>query len=157
MSRASSLTTSTISTRQLYISNQVNRARKKVIELEEMSTILRSTSQSSRSDKLELALDQIKALKAQIHELESQRRSAWGLGRSDEAPPGYTDVILGVEFYSTSGLQSRTSAELKRNLVQLSHCAFFLPRYLTAWDVRMKCTGEDVHHRISRPIALNIL
>jgi hypothetical protein len=38
----------TVSTRQLYISNQVNRVREKVAELEEMSTVLRSSSNSSR-------------------------------------------------------------------------------------------------------------
>ncbi|KAJ7919380.1 hypothetical protein B0H13DRAFT_2320581 [Mycena leptocephala] len=42
---------STISTRQLVISNQVNRARRKVTELEEMSTLLRALSNSSREDR----------------------------------------------------------------------------------------------------------
>ncbi|KAJ7146453.1 hypothetical protein C8R44DRAFT_757511 [Mycena epipterygia] len=40
---------STISTRQLYISNQVNRAREKLAKLEEMSTLLRSVSSTSSS------------------------------------------------------------------------------------------------------------
>jgi hypothetical protein len=42
---------STISTRQLVISNQVNRARRKVTELEEVSTLLRALSNSSREDR----------------------------------------------------------------------------------------------------------
>ncbi|KAJ7665644.1 hypothetical protein B0H17DRAFT_1143317 [Mycena rosella] len=46
--RFSSSDANTISTRQLYISNQVNRVREKVVELEEMLALLRSTSQSSR-------------------------------------------------------------------------------------------------------------
>jgi hypothetical protein len=103
----------TISTRRLYISNQVNRAREKVMELEQMSTLLRSTSHSSYNSadmsswtahydadptclsnslevqqKLERAMHQIEALNAQIRELESQRRS---LGEVDEPPPGYTE------------------------------------------------------------------
>ncbi|KAJ7146464.1 hypothetical protein C8R44DRAFT_845615 [Mycena epipterygia] len=40
---------STISTRQLYIYNQVNRAREKLAKLEEMSTLLRSVSSTSSS------------------------------------------------------------------------------------------------------------
>ncbi|KAJ7146370.1 hypothetical protein C8R44DRAFT_973180 [Mycena epipterygia] len=108
----------TISTRQLYISNQVNRAREKVTELEEASTLLRSASHGSRTsdgrlsvpgteptnaagdpdslegqdrDRLERAIRQIEALNSRIHELEHQRRSSWALGRSDEPPPGYTE------------------------------------------------------------------
>ncbi|KAJ7803319.1 hypothetical protein B0H14DRAFT_3154523 [Mycena olivaceomarginata] len=42
------LSYNTVSTRQLYISNQVNRAREKVAELEAMSTLLRSSTMSSR-------------------------------------------------------------------------------------------------------------
>jgi hypothetical protein len=108
----------TISTRQLYISNQVNRAREKVVALEQISTLLRSASQSSYSsasvstwtarddsdaeptdlsnslevqDKLEHAIHQIEALNARIRELERHRRSAWAQGRSNEGPPpGYT-------------------------------------------------------------------
>ncbi|KAJ7146372.1 hypothetical protein C8R44DRAFT_973181 [Mycena epipterygia] len=103
----------TISTRQLYISNQVNRAREKMTELEEVSTLLRSASHGSRTsdgrlsvpgtnpadtagdpedrdDKLERAIRQIEALNSRIHELERQRRSSWALGRSDEPPLGYT-------------------------------------------------------------------
>lgn len=40
----------TVSTRQLYIANQVHRAREKVAELEEMSTLLRSSSNSSHEN-----------------------------------------------------------------------------------------------------------
>ncbi|KAJ7447265.1 hypothetical protein FB451DRAFT_1290883 [Mycena latifolia] len=49
LDRVSSSAASTISTRQLYISNQVNRAREKVIELEEISMLLRLSSQSSHT------------------------------------------------------------------------------------------------------------
>ncbi|KAJ7894584.1 hypothetical protein B0H13DRAFT_837101 [Mycena leptocephala] len=42
---------SVISTRQLVISNQVNRAREKVAELEEISSLLRSSSNSSHEDR----------------------------------------------------------------------------------------------------------
>jgi len=42
---------SIISTRQLVISNQVNRAREKVAELEEISSLLRSSSHSAREDR----------------------------------------------------------------------------------------------------------
>ncbi|KAJ7499794.1 hypothetical protein FB451DRAFT_1430182, partial [Mycena latifolia] len=45
----SSSAASTISTRQLYISNQVTRAREEVMELEEMSALLRISSQSSHT------------------------------------------------------------------------------------------------------------
>jgi len=48
---------SIISTRQLVISNQVNRAREKVAELEEISSLLRSSSNSSREDRTRQALD----------------------------------------------------------------------------------------------------
>ncbi|KAJ6601161.1 hypothetical protein DFH09DRAFT_1127029 [Mycena vulgaris] len=46
-SPASTLDGDIASTRQMYISNQVNRMREKVLELEEMSTLLHSTSHSS--------------------------------------------------------------------------------------------------------------
>jgi small-conductance mechanosensitive channel len=45
----------TVSTRQLYISNQVNRARRKLAELEEVSTLLRSSTMSSRGSSTMLA------------------------------------------------------------------------------------------------------
>jgi hypothetical protein len=48
---------SIISTRQLVISNQVNRAREKVSELEEISSLLRSSSNSSREDRTRQASD----------------------------------------------------------------------------------------------------
>jgi len=43
--------------RQLYISNQVNRAREKVAELEEMSILLRSSSNYSRGNSWRPASD----------------------------------------------------------------------------------------------------
>ncbi|KAJ7045113.1 hypothetical protein C8F04DRAFT_1343687 [Mycena alexandri] len=102
----------TVSTRQLYISNQVNRARQKVAELEaETSTLLRSSSNASRQEsilteadeltvhdpnsaiyeRLERAIGQIEGLNDRIRELEHQRRSSWALGLSDEPPPGYIE------------------------------------------------------------------
>ncbi|KAJ7757628.1 hypothetical protein B0H16DRAFT_1824040 [Mycena metata] len=105
----------TVSTRQLYISNQVNRAREKVAELEaETSTLLRQSSRSSDShqegipsgtdelsaddlnssgiyERLERAIQQIEGLNDRIRELERERRSSWALGLSDEAPPGYIE------------------------------------------------------------------
>ncbi|KAJ7757630.1 hypothetical protein B0H16DRAFT_1537262, partial [Mycena metata] len=102
-----------VSTRQVYISNQVNRAREKVAELEaETSTLLQQSSHSSEShqdgipsemgdvpadelsssgndERLERAIQQIEALNDRIRELERERRSSWALGLSDEAPPGY--------------------------------------------------------------------
>ncbi|KAJ7045114.1 hypothetical protein C8F04DRAFT_1067740 [Mycena alexandri] len=106
----------TISTRQVYISNQVNRAREKVAELEaEKSTLLRQSSHSSEShqegipsgtgdvpaddlnssgiyETLERAIRQIEGLNDRIRELEGERRSSWALGLSDEeAPPGYIE------------------------------------------------------------------
>ncbi|KAF8204229.1 hypothetical protein K438DRAFT_1819363 [Mycena galopus ATCC 62051] len=109
----------TISTRQLYISNQVHRAREKVAELEEMSSLLlRSPTASSRGyssrpgsgmteaegawtaptnadqpvdDRLDRAILEIQALNSRIRELEMQRRSSWALGLSDEPPPGYSE------------------------------------------------------------------
>ncbi|KAJ7811779.1 hypothetical protein B0H14DRAFT_2858919 [Mycena olivaceomarginata] len=44
------LSYNTVSTRQLYISNQVNRAREKVAELEAMSTLLHSSTMSSSGE-----------------------------------------------------------------------------------------------------------
>jgi hypothetical protein len=120
----------TISTRQLHISNQIKRARKKLADLEEMSTLLRSASHSSRGsgnslqlelgieahpvpdlagerdeqkpadadapesrvvleNALERALREIEELNNRMQELETQRRSAWALGLSDEPPPCY--------------------------------------------------------------------
>ncbi|KAJ7910916.1 hypothetical protein B0H13DRAFT_591734 [Mycena leptocephala] len=56
--RARELTrSSTISTRQLVISNQVDRTREKVAQLEEMSTLLRSSSNSSREGRTRRASD----------------------------------------------------------------------------------------------------
>ncbi|KAF8146448.1 hypothetical protein K438DRAFT_1869465 [Mycena galopus ATCC 62051] len=109
----------TISTRQLYISNQVHRAQEKVAELEEMSSLLlRSSTASSRGyssrpgsrmteaerawtaptnadqpvdDRLERAILEIQALNSRIREFEMQRRSSWALGLSDEPPPGYSE------------------------------------------------------------------
>ncbi|KAF8204180.1 hypothetical protein K438DRAFT_1819264 [Mycena galopus ATCC 62051] len=109
----------TTSTRQLYISNEVHRAREKVAELEEMSSLLlRSSTASSRGyssrpgsgiteaegawtaptnadqpvdDRLERAILEIQALNSRIRELETQRRSSWALGLSDEPPPGYSE------------------------------------------------------------------
>ncbi|KAJ6541718.1 hypothetical protein B0H19DRAFT_322450 [Mycena capillaripes] len=118
--RGSTLTASnTVSTRQLYISNQVERARKKMAELEEMSTLLRSTSNASRQesgrppsydippttapvdepansslavqDRLDRAVREIEGLNNRIRELEQQRSSSWALGQSNELPPGYTE------------------------------------------------------------------
>lgn len=95
----------TVSTRQLYISNQVNRAREKVAELERMSTLLRSSTLSSRDsgsrpgsgitatavgdestnvddaqlrgvqEKLELAMLQIEGLNNRIQELEVHQKA----------------------------------------------------------------------------------
>jgi hypothetical protein len=48
---------SIISTRQLVISNQVNRAREKVAELEEISSLLRFSSNSSCEDRTRQASD----------------------------------------------------------------------------------------------------
>ncbi|KAJ7508442.1 hypothetical protein B0H11DRAFT_1965021 [Mycena galericulata] len=108
---------STISTRQLYISSQVNRAQEKVRELEELSSLLCTASVSgtdydvprtvlnaveeispasgaggpeSIEAKLQRAVEQIEALNSRIQEMERQRRSSWALGRSDDPPPGYT-------------------------------------------------------------------
>ncbi|KAJ7757632.1 hypothetical protein B0H16DRAFT_1537280, partial [Mycena metata] len=105
----------TVSTRQLYIANQVNTAREKVAELEaETSTLLRQSSHSSDShqegipsgtdevsaddlnssgiyERLERAIQQIEGLNDRIRELERERRSSWALGLSDEAPPGYIE------------------------------------------------------------------
>ncbi|KAJ7045110.1 hypothetical protein C8F04DRAFT_1388686 [Mycena alexandri] len=101
---------STVSTRQVYISNQVNRAREKVAELEaETSTLLRQSSRPSHHEagtgngpvndlnpsaiyeRLERAVQQIEGLNDRIRELERERRSSWALGRSEEAPPGYIE------------------------------------------------------------------
>ncbi|KAJ7838758.1 hypothetical protein B0H14DRAFT_3459167 [Mycena olivaceomarginata] len=95
----------TVSTRQLYISNQVNRAREKVAELERISTLLRSSTLSSRDsgsrpgsgitatavgdestnvddaqlrgvqEKLELAMLQIEGLNNRIQELEVHQKA----------------------------------------------------------------------------------
>ncbi|KAJ7757608.1 hypothetical protein B0H16DRAFT_668189 [Mycena metata] len=98
----------TVSTRQLYISNQVNRAREKVAELQaETSTLLRQSPHSSHhegipsstgdvhsrgnDERLEQAIQQIESLTDRIRELERERRSSWALGISDEAPPGYIE------------------------------------------------------------------
>ncbi|KAJ7148022.1 hypothetical protein C8R46DRAFT_1231582 [Mycena filopes] len=106
-----------ISTRQVYISNQVNRAREKVAELEaETSTLLRQSSRSSHQGsippetgdisqtpddsnspandqrlQLERAIRQIEELNGRIRDLERQRRSSWALGLSDAPPPGYIE------------------------------------------------------------------
>ncbi|KAJ7757640.1 hypothetical protein B0H16DRAFT_1885632 [Mycena metata] len=102
----------TVSTRQLYISNQVNRVREKVAELEaETSTLLRQSphtshhegipsstgdvppnlNSSGNDERLERAIQQIESLTDRIRELERERRSSWALGISDEAPPGYIE------------------------------------------------------------------
>jgi predicted RNase H-like nuclease (RuvC/YqgF family) len=107
------LSYNTVSTRQLYISNQVNRAREKVAELEAMSTLLRSSTMSSRGsgsrpgseitatavgdegvngddselrrvqETLERAMQQIEGLNNQIRELEMHRI------RLSAEPPDY--------------------------------------------------------------------
>ncbi|KAJ7819891.1 hypothetical protein B0H14DRAFT_3472669 [Mycena olivaceomarginata] len=106
------LSHNTVSTRQLYISNQVNRARQKVAELEEMSTLLRSSTLSSRGsglrpgsgitataegneeddsesrsvqETLERAMQQIEALNNRIRELEMHRM------RFSADPPDYSE------------------------------------------------------------------
>ncbi|KAJ7757627.1 hypothetical protein B0H16DRAFT_1689619 [Mycena metata] len=102
----------TVSTRQLYISNQMDRTREKVAELEaETSTLLRQSPHTSHHEgipsstgdvpqdlnssgiheRLEQALRQIETLNDRIRELERERRSSWALGLSDEAPPGYIE------------------------------------------------------------------
>ncbi|KAF7347278.1 hypothetical protein MVEN_01482900 [Mycena venus] len=116
----------TVSTRQLYIADQLNNAREKVAELEEMSSLLlrssRAASPRSASGtdhdppavateedepahtngpelprvqqvqlELERAIQQIEELNNRIRELETQRRSSWALGLSDELPPGYVE------------------------------------------------------------------
>ncbi|KAJ7148020.1 hypothetical protein C8R46DRAFT_1045063 [Mycena filopes] len=104
-----------ISTRQAYISNQVNRVREKVAELEaETSTLLGQPSRSPRQEnitpetvhtllqtddsnppandqRLERAVQQIEELNGRIRDLESQRRSSWALGLSDAPPPEYIE------------------------------------------------------------------
>jgi hypothetical protein len=106
------LSHNTVSTRQLYISNQVNRARQKMAELEEMSTLLRSSTllsggsgprpgsgitataegneeddSESRSvqETLERAMQQIEALNNRIRELEMHRM------RFSVDPPDYSE------------------------------------------------------------------
>ncbi|KAJ7148019.1 hypothetical protein C8R46DRAFT_1128903 [Mycena filopes] len=103
-----------ISTRQAYISNQVNRAREKVAELQVVtSTLLRQPSRSSHQEsippetgdilqpdelnppandqRLERAVQQIEELNGRIRDLEHQRRSSWALGLSDAPPPDYIE------------------------------------------------------------------
>ncbi|KAJ7157242.1 hypothetical protein C8R46DRAFT_422479 [Mycena filopes] len=101
-----------MSTRQVYISNQVNRAREKVAELEaETSTLLRQLSRSSHQgppetgdisqtgdsnspandQRLERAMRRIEELNGRICDLERQRRSSWALGLSDAPPPEYIE------------------------------------------------------------------
>ncbi|KAJ7157244.1 hypothetical protein C8R46DRAFT_1293782 [Mycena filopes] len=105
-----------ISTRQAYISNQVNRAREKVAELQVVtSTLLRQPSRSSDQEtrsippetgdilqpdelnppandqRLERAVQQIEELNGRIRNLEHQRRSSWALGLSDAPPPDYIE------------------------------------------------------------------
>ncbi|KAJ7608756.1 hypothetical protein FB45DRAFT_1067242 [Roridomyces roridus] len=103
---------SNATTRQLYISNQVNRAREKVRELEEevSETLLlrsQSVSQGQTRDaeeaqvvpqqdesveaKLQRALQEIEGLNERIREMEQQRGSDWALGLSDELPPEYSE------------------------------------------------------------------
>jgi hypothetical protein len=107
------LSYNTVSTRQLYISNQVNRAREKVAELEAMSTLLHSSTISSRGsgsrpgseitapavgdeevngddselcrvqETLERAMQQIEGLNNRIRELEMHRI------RLSSEPPDY--------------------------------------------------------------------
>ncbi|KAJ7608753.1 hypothetical protein FB45DRAFT_1067239 [Roridomyces roridus] len=102
------------STRQLYISNQVYRAREKVRELEELSSLLLHSARNSGvssegshgalnhpagveneptvDDRLQRALQEIEALNLRIQEMERQRESDWALGISDEFPPIYTEL-----------------------------------------------------------------
>ncbi|KAJ7157243.1 hypothetical protein C8R46DRAFT_1355606 [Mycena filopes] len=109
-------TINAISTRQAYISSQVNRVREKVAELEaETSTLLRQPSRSSHPEsillaetgdiiqpdelnpgpandqRLERAVQQIEELNGRIRNLESQRRFSWALGLSDAPPPEYIE------------------------------------------------------------------
>ncbi|KAJ7361027.1 hypothetical protein DFH08DRAFT_363767 [Mycena albidolilacea] len=106
------LSYNTVSTRQLYISNQVNRARQKVAELEEMSTLLHSSTLFSRGsgsrpgsgmtataegneeddsesrsvqETLERAMQQIEELNNRIRELEMHRM------RLSADPPDYSE------------------------------------------------------------------
>ncbi|KAJ7608755.1 hypothetical protein FB45DRAFT_379557 [Roridomyces roridus] len=104
------------STRQLYISNQVNRAREKVQELEELSSLLLHSARNSGvssnriqlenisepqdgqgnestalENRLQRALEEIEGLNLRIQELERQRESDWALGLTDEYPPEYVE------------------------------------------------------------------
>ncbi|KAJ7053932.1 hypothetical protein C8F01DRAFT_1325224 [Mycena amicta] len=112
----------TITTRQMYILNQVHRAREKVAELEESLSLRLSTAESrsmtastllpiggslplsdqeqdvtarveaDSEDRLADAFRQIALLNARIEEMELQRRSSWALGLTDVPPPGYYDI-----------------------------------------------------------------
>ncbi|KAJ7146375.1 hypothetical protein C8R44DRAFT_973183 [Mycena epipterygia] len=101
----------TISIRQLYISNQVNRARTHVAKLEDLrsefpappaggSTSAEGAEPTTNpknpvslvlvgdsEDKLEREME---ALNSRIHKLENERNSSRALGESDEPPPRYT-------------------------------------------------------------------
>ncbi|KAF7307599.1 hypothetical protein MIND_00554900 [Mycena indigotica] len=102
---------STMATRQTYISNEMHRAREKMAELEQDlrlsqasannvqvvtsgSTIIANSEQEPVIEQgLAAAMQQIEQLKTRIRQLESQRRSSWATGRSDVPPPGYYEIV----------------------------------------------------------------